>query len=371
MAGYFDILGGQHEIPQTTRETMFGKVMDSGAIYDGKGRQVALTGTVPGWYIAASTPSASSLTATPTASTPSASSPAATPTASTPSAAGGGKSAAEDWYRQAMETLAGGVDEARAAAERANARVQNAGTDLNGMRQTASGLGNYANLISGQGDLLANLSQALLGGRADIGGLAGDYLGTIDQYAELAGLINPERYAAQAAADVQNSFDNVRGQQQREESRRGVSAGSGASAALRQQYERALATALAAVKTRARQSGVSDQMQVLASLASLRQSAMQTAQGANEAAQQAYTGAANVAQSETGLIADIAGMEVNLGKMELTSQEAVQSAITQAAAAQEAMAQFYRDTMDETKTVKTDTSSSQLHSTTTTTRSFA
>ena len=75
----------------------------------------------------------------------------------------------------------------------------------------------------------------------------------------LYGEFDPDKYVASAAQDVQASADNARAQDMRNLSRMGVSPGSGASLALNQLRERALAVAKAATMTRAREQGKTDQ----------------------------------------------------------------------------------------------------------------
>ena len=76
---------------------------------------------------------------------------------------------------------------------------------------------------------------------------------------KLYGEFDPNRYVATAAQDVQSSFDNARGQQQRNLSRMGVSPGSGAALANERDLSRAQAMAAAAAMTRARERGKTDQ----------------------------------------------------------------------------------------------------------------
>lgn len=78
--------------------------------------------------------------------------------------------------------------------------------------------------------------------------------------------IDPDRYVAGAAQDVQSQFDNASAQGERELARRGVSPTSGAALALNDQRNRALAVARASAMTRARERGINDQASAFQSL---------------------------------------------------------------------------------------------------------
>ena len=106
-------------------------------------------------------------------------------------------------------------------------------------------LSSEAKDIFGQGKALVSLDPSA-------GGLAGEYI-------KYWNTLSPDRYVSQAASDVQGAFANSQGQAERALSRRGVSASSGAYGALQKQLATSLATALAAAKTKARQTGLDQQ----------------------------------------------------------------------------------------------------------------
>jgi len=93
--------------------------------------------------------------------------------------------------------------------------------------------------VIGTGTDLLNLNTAN-------GGLAGDYLKALR-------LLDPTLAVTQAVTDTQKSYQNANAQAVRAQARQGVTAGSGANAALQAQSKRALATALATIKTKMRQ----------------------------------------------------------------------------------------------------------------------
>ena len=99
--------------------------------------------------------------------------------------------------------------------------------------------------LFGQGKALTTMDSSA-------GGLAGEFI----KYWQS---LSPDRYVSQATSDTQSSYGNALGQSTRELARRGVSATSGAYGALQKQFATSLATALAAAKTKARQTGLDQQ----------------------------------------------------------------------------------------------------------------
>jgi trimeric autotransporter adhesin len=99
--------------------------------------------------------------------------------------------------------------------------------------------------VFGQGKALVSLDPSA-------GGLSAEYI-------KYWNSLSPDRYVSQATSDVNSSYSNALTQSQRALARRGVSASSGAYGALQKQYSTALATALAAAKTKARQTGLDQQ----------------------------------------------------------------------------------------------------------------
>lgn len=360
---------GVHEIPVTTTQNGLGQtVVSPGGIYQGTNPHnlVPITGTVGTARTAGTVgvPGAGSGTG------------AAKITNSTTNARGNAESA----YQDALKTLMGGVDAATnvnrdhivsSDADLTTARQSAAGMTpaITNMNNTALALTPYADSIFQNGDSLSRLAQALLSGDASVGGMAGDYLGATRDAADALAALSPERYVSRAASDVQASFDNAIGQQNRELARRGVNVGSGASATLAQQLKRSLATALASAKTNAWMQGENERIDALTKRAGLFKDVLATGQSASQQATQDFATAAGIVQKqgdmfgEAGTLAgqqasayaNIGGVEVNLGNLELNNQKLVQDAIANVASAQQAMAKFYQDMMDtETTTTKVD-----------------
>lgn len=370
---------GKSEIPGTTRVNAMGqKVYTSGGVYDSKGNPISLTPinntTLPGWYTTAVTPSTSQNTSSIPVS--------ATIPSVTPSAGGGvggvgsiggavGGSGAP-YYQQAIDTMKGGLDSANAAIANSQKHIASADSDLATARGSAAGItdaitrvNNTAESLSPYADILRNLGiktsgigSSILSGDTSGGGLAAQYLNALGLASDAALQINPDRYVSMAAGDVQSSFDNAQGQFQRALSRQGVDAASGAGmSALRRQFTQSLATALAAAKTKARQAGLTEQVNALTQRTSMFKDALATGaaleqQGADNVAKAAgivqaqgdmFATAGSLGATQANAFANIGGVEVNLGQLELSNNKLVQDALNNVAEAQQAMGKYYAD----------------------------
>lgn len=121
------------------------------------------------------------------------------------------------------------------------------------LTQYASQLWNEGSSVFGEGSGLVDMGNQLLNLDENAGGLMGQYIKS------LKGL-DPRRYVAQAAADVQGSFDNAKGQLTRELSRSGATLSSGAAQAQKRLLAQTYAATLAGAKTRAWQAGANEQL---------------------------------------------------------------------------------------------------------------
>lgn len=367
--GYRDSLGGLHEIAVHSYTDSFGRqAISGGGIYNSKGQPYSYenTGYLSGVaYRPGSSSSgvSSILSGTGGGGTGAAKTPI--PTAS-------------DLYSSAIDTARTGVQSAKDAAGRVQDRITNSSADLAAARaatgamsdsitninNTAAALSPYAAQILGQGNSLQSLYDQLISGDTSRGGMGADYLNSVKLAGDALLKINPDEYVSAAASDAQSSTQNAYAQSARELARRGVNVNSGAYAALQGQRDRAMATALAAAKTAARRQGIADQAAALTQRAGLYQGVVQQAQSVGQQATNDIAAAAGIVQKQGDLFAtagslsaqqansyaDIGGVEVNLGQLDLQSESAVQNAIANVAAAQQAMAQFYKDTMTQTTT---------------------
>lgn len=156
-----------------------------------------------------------------------------------------------------------------------------------GLWNEGGSLSSEAKDVFGQGKALVSLDPSA-------GGLAGEFI----KYWQS---LSPDRYVSQAASDVQGSFGNAAGQAERDLARRGVSASSGAYGALRRQLATSLATALAAAKTKARQTGLDQQASQLDRMVS----AANTLYGMGNATEQNALQAKGLATNAQGKAGDL------------------------------------------------------------------
>lgn len=161
--------------------------------------------------------------------------------------------------RQTQDKISGQADKVNAQGAAINAtadEVKAQYAKLNPIYQTLLGYGNDlwnegASLSTEAKDIFGQ-GKALVSMDSSAGGLAGEFI----KYWQS---LSPDRYVSQAASDTQGSYSNALGQSERELARRGVSVTSGAYGALQRQFATSLATALAAAKTKARQTGLDQQ----------------------------------------------------------------------------------------------------------------
>ena len=146
------------------------------------------------------------------------------------------------------------------------------------LQQYAGQLWNEGTSIFGQGSDIVGLGQGILDLDENAGGIIGQYVKSLKQF-------DPKRYVAQAAADVQGAFDNTKGQLSRELSRSGVNLSGGAALAQKRLLAQTYAATLAGAKTRAWQTGATEQLSATRTalsdaMALLKQGADTQAQGA-------------------------------------------------------------------------------------------
>ena len=333
---------GYSTLPQQVTQTPFGNVVTSGGIYKGN-QEASYSSLGNGWgtaYFSSATPTSSSSGVT----SGSGATQVQTPTA---------KQNAENAYQSMIDTVLGGYNNAVASSNNINSILNSAQSSLGDAKIAASNITPLAQSLTNIGNSQMSIYDQLMG-NAESNGAVKDYLDAIGLAADAALKINPDNYVSMAASDVQGSFDNALGQYQRNLSRQGVSAGSGAaSARLQEQFQQSLATALAAAKTRARQSGLEAQQTALTNRASLYKNVLDSAQSAQQSGATNLASAAGLYNTKAGVMANIGGVEVNFGNLELNNNSAVQSAISNVAAAQKALADFYANTMDkESTTIK-------------------
>lgn len=367
--GLYNSALGQSQLPSTSVNTPFGTVITSGGFYDKNGREPTYTPTVSGWGVASWGGSGSNglggLAALNPASITNSSSGATSLTQ---------KDKAAQAYQDAVSTAQKGYQAILGGVESANKHIASADNDLESARKSANGMSaaitnvnNSASALSPFAQSLNQIGQSqlsmydqLISGDISRGGIAGDYLGAVKAAADAALNIDPDRYVSMAASDVQSAFANAQGQTERELARRGVSMGSGASVSnLRKQLAQSLAVALSAAKTKARQQGIDSQLNALTQRAGMFKDVLNTAQSAGAQASEniakaagifqaqgdLYATAGQLGQSQANSFANIGGVEVNLGQLEMSNNKAVADTLNNISSAQQALGNFYKDTL--------------------------
>lgn len=216
-------------------------------------------------------------------------------------------------------------DQARLVNAQGNAVNSTAGT----LASLAATLSPYADKLGGYGDDLNIIAKSLASQSNDAFGQAGalanmdaDATGLAGEWLRLYNSMSPENYVSRAASDVQASAQNAKAQSERSLARRGVSVGSGASAALETQYKSTLATLQAAAKTNAWDEGVKAQGQALSDMTNASKTfydmgtqGAAAATNALGAAADAQKGAAGVVEAQGGLLKDAGSLQAQAGSL--------------------------------------------------------
>lgn len=214
-----------------------------------------------------------------------------------------------------------------AASMRNQARLVNTeagkvGEEADALKALIPQLDPYKDKLTNYGDTLAALatqSQSraddVFGQAAALSSLDPNATGQAAEYMKHYNLLSPDRYVSRAASDVQSSFSNAVGQMDRDNSRRGASAGSGASLSLRQQLGRALATTLAAAKTKARQMGIDEQGSWLKEMTSAAKTFYDMGTEQQAQSMTALGQAGDMAKGAAGIVAQQGDMTKNVGAM--------------------------------------------------------
>lgn len=178
-----------------------------------------------------------------------------------------------------------------------------------------TGLWNAGGDLTRRAGGIFDQGNAILALDPSAGGLAGEFVKYWQQ-------LSPDALVSQAASDTQGAFQNAQGQAERNLSRRGVSASSGAYGALQRQFATALATALAAAKTKARQTGLGLQGAQLDKMTAAANALLGTANTTEGTALQAKSLALNAQKGAGDLIAtkgqglaQAGGLQASAGQM--------------------------------------------------------
>lgn len=182
------------------------------------------------------------------------------------------------------------------------AKLTNYGDELNAL---AASLQTRADDVFGQAGALVNLDP-------NAKGLAGGYLAHYK-------LLSPDRYVSQGASDAQAAIQNQTGQMERDLSRRGVSASSGAFASLRQQAAQKAAQLVAATKTLMRQKGLDEQAAFLDKMTGAAKTFFDMGTTSQSQTLAAKTAAGDMAKNAAGIVTAQGGLLGDAGRLRATA----------------------------------------------------
>lgn len=267
--------------------------------------------------------------------------------------------------KNAQSSVQAKITNANADLEEAKAAARGMSDDINGIRSTADALNPYAQLLASMGQSLyqqgnetSEVGKAIRAGDSSMGGILGQFIDNAQN------AFSPDAYVSQAATDTQASYDNMLGQLMRSLSRSGASTSGGNAMQAKSDWAKTAAAAIAGAKTRSRLQGLKDQQ---TQLSNALQTALSYDQQATTQKQQGMAGvesAAGIVEKKGSLLAtasaqgaaqssafaNIAGVEVDLGEIEVSAAKNVQDAINNVTSAQEALMNFYGNFATEKET---------------------
>lgn len=258
-------------------------------------------------------------------------------------AAGTYQGAADDAMAGAVDAAGGALRTAQSTGGRLNIFADEAANAASGMsrdigatRDAAAGvrgaaheltpfvgqLNTFGNTLFTQGQDLYGTGMGFIEQANDILGLNKDASGFAGQFVKALMAIDPDRYVASAAGDVQTAYSNLQEQMQRNLARQGQDASSGRSQALTHAWAQAAASAVAGAKTRARQLGLTERLAALGQGSTVAGNIAQvgsglTGQGVQASATggQLVQGAANVQATKGQLLSSAGQLEGQAGQL--------------------------------------------------------
>ena len=160
-----------------------------------------------------------------------------------------------------------GYDAAEDAARGMDPYIRGVSDAANSMLPYADTLGGYGDQMWESGTKVTEQALATLGTGMGFINMDANASPLVAEALQVYGQIDPNRYVASAAQDVQKAADNAQGQMQRNLARQGVNSSSGsAQAQLQRLFQNSLAVAKAAAMTRARERGINDKANALQTL---------------------------------------------------------------------------------------------------------
>ncbi|MGN0845050.1 MAG: hypothetical protein ACI4QT_07510 [Kiritimatiellia bacterium] len=218
------------------------------------------------------------------------------------------------------------AEEAKTAADDITNSVDAVRKNASDITNTAVELGDYAPLLREMGETMfgeggnlvssgneyINTGLSILGLDKSAGGLAGTY-------ANVLAALDPSLAVSMAANDTRSAYETQMAANARAQARQGVSAGSGQSAATMQQAGQALATALAAMKTKTRMSANKDYFEAM-------RGAVADANALGSTGSSIVTQGVNAQGTGANAVNSAAGILVNKGQLQSSAANANASA---------------------------------------------
>lgn len=178
-------------------------------------------------------------------------------------------------------------------------------SNADALRPLADKLGGYGDDLWGQGQAMWDQSKDAFGQAGALVSMNPNATGLAGEFLRMYGLLSPDRYVSQAASDVQGAYNNAWAQLGRAASRAGSSVGSGNRSALEAQRARSLATALAAAKTKARQTGIDQQAGFLGTMTDAATKFYNMGKDSASTALAAQTAGADAQKAAAGVLGEI------------------------------------------------------------------
>lgn len=206
--------------------------------------------------------------------------------------------------------------------------------DIDAIRALSGSINQNGVDLTNRGREYLQAGSQILNMDASATGLAGEFLTALRA-------IDPDKYVASAAADVQSSYAGTYQQMLRQLSRTGASGSSGNAIAAKQQWARALATAKAAAKTKATQTGNSERLSALSEAIKTAASASEEGKSLTDSGTAALSTAADKRSAavdalgkQASAYATAAGIEKSAADVEESAVSTRASALNAATAAQ-------------------------------------
>lgn len=201
-------------------------------------------------------------------------------------------------------------------AEEAKAAADDITQSVTDVRKGAGDITNIANSLGEYAPLLKSMGESMFGDGGELIAAGKDYLGqgasllSLDQsagglagtYAKILAALDPTLAVSLAANETKSAFKTQLDAAKRNQARQGVTAGSGASAALEQQAAMALAASLAGIKTKTRQSANESYLAHLRGLVSDATSLGSTGSAITSQGVSAKAQGANAVESAAGIL---------------------------------------------------------------------